>query len=145
MKTFVIGTDHRGYAHKEAIKQVLSQVTWVDVGCFSCQRCDYPPYAYEAVMKMREGIAQGGVLLCGTGVGMSIAANRFAGIYAALAWNETIARASKTDDNANIIVLPADDLSPLQAADVVFAWMEAAFKEGRYQERIAMIDAWGGL
>jgi ribose 5-phosphate isomerase B len=89
------------------------------------------------------GKAEYGVLLCGTGVGMAIAANRFKGIFAAVAWNEAVARASKEDDNANVLVLPADDLSEEQTLRIVSAWLGAHFKEGRYRERVAQIDRLG--
>ena len=94
---------------------------------------------------MRAGSAECGVLLCGSGVGMAIAANRFMHIYAALVWNcETAARA-KEEDNANILVLPADYITPVQACNMVEAWLNAQFLHDRYQKRIDQIDAWKGL
>jgi ribose 5-phosphate isomerase B len=78
--------------------------------------------------------------LCGSGVGMSIAANRHPGIFAALAWNQEVARQCKEDDNANVLVLPADFISEDQMMGIIMAWLGARFKGGRYQERIKMID-----
>jgi ribose 5-phosphate isomerase B len=86
------------------------------------------------------GHAQQGILLCGTGVGMAITANRFPGVYAGLVWNEEIARLAKEDDKVNILVLPADFVSLDQLVAMVKAWQTAQFNEGRYAKRIAMID-----
>jgi ribose 5-phosphate isomerase B len=142
-----LGADHRGYTLKEYIKQQslfgTTDVTWLDVGAFDAERSDYPVFAEQVCRSILEGEADCGILLCGTGVGMAIAANRFKGIFAAVAWNETIARASKEDDNANVLVLPADDLSEEQTQRIVAAWLGAHFKEGRYRERITQIDQLG--
>jgi len=142
-----LGADHRGYHLKEFLKQQSllgsTHVTWLDVGAFDGERSDYPVFAERACNALLAGKAEYGILLCGTGVGMAIAANRFKGIFAAVAWNETIARASKEDDNANVLVLPADDLSEEQTQCIVSAWLSAKFKEGRYRERVSQIDQLG--
>lgn len=143
----VIGADHRGFAHKEYIKaayKVDSSIEWIDVGAYTAQRSDYPPIAHAAVEVMRAGNADRGVLICGSGVGMAIVANRFSGIYAAQVWNEKVSRMSREHDNANIIVLPSDFISSDEAVACVRAWLAAQFLGGRHQERIAMIDALGG-
>jgi len=142
-----LGSDHRGYKLKEFLKtQSLvgsMPVTWFDVGAFDGERSDYPPFAEKVCRSILTGEADCGVLLCGTGVGMAIAANRFKGIFAAVAWNESVAKASKEDDNANILVLPANDLSEEQAQRIVAAWLSASFREGRYRERIMHVDKLG--
>jgi len=97
-----IGADHNGFAAKKYIQQQLPDIDWLDVGTFNEERTDYPIFAKKVSKAILNGEAQEGVLLCGTGVGMAIAANRFPGIYAGLAWNEEIARLSKEDDNVNI-------------------------------------------
>ncbi len=137
----VIGADHRGFNHKEYIKQHITPIQWVDVGAFNTKRSDYPIFSH-AVCKM---ILQGedvdlGVLICGTGVGMAITANRYKNIYAALAWNKKVARQSREHDNSNVIVLPSDYVSMEQAVAMVNAWREVSFIGGRYAERIKMID-----
>jgi ribose 5-phosphate isomerase B len=137
-----IGTDHRGFMHKEYIKRALPTVNWLDVGCFSTDRCDYPPFAQEVVHALRTKTADLGVLLCGSGIGMSIAANRFSGIYAGLVWNTEVARMAREDDNVNILVLPSDLLGKEEAVTCITAWLEATFKGGRYQERLEMMDAY---
>lgn len=139
-----IGTDHRGYAMKQFLKEQLvleeSRITWLDMGAFNAERSDYPAFATNVCRSILAGESACGILLCGTGVGMSIAANRFKGIRAALAWNEEVARQSKEDDNANILVLPADYITNETALAMVTAWVAARFKGGRYAERVAQID-----
>ena len=146
-----IGADHRGFVLKNGIKNSLTdmsgnkQISWLDVGCFSDVYCDYPIAAKHVVDAIRKGQADLGVLLCGTGVGMSIAANRFARIYAALVWTEELARMSREHDNANIIVLPADYLTLEQSSDMIRAWLTATFQGGRHQHRIDEIDLFGRM
>lgn len=135
-----IGTDHRGVALKNYLMNTITDIQWIDKGAFDQQRTDYPLYAHLVVSALLSQEADAGILLCGSGIGMSIAANRFDGIYAALVWNEDVARSSKEHDNANIIVLPADYLQAEHAAAMVRAWRKACFLGGRYQERVAMIN-----
>jgi len=140
----VIGADHRGFQYKAYIKQYVvgsdDPIAWVDVGANNEERSDYPIFARAAVEVIKEKDAQLGILLCGSGVGMAILANRYVGMFAGVAWNEEIARASREDDNTNILVIPADFVSAEQTVRIVNAWLNARFKGGRYQERIAMID-----
>ena len=149
MIKIAIGSDHRGFEHKAVIQQGVSletkHIEWIDVGCFSQERTDYPPFAYDVVQAMRSGRADFGILLCGTGVGMTIAANRFDRIYAALVWDIQTAQRSKEEDNANVLSLPADYITPQQAIEITLVWLNAQFKGNRYQKRIDMINAWGGL
>lgn len=149
MERIALGTDHRGYELKEYIKAHYNDlmdipmayaIEWVDVGCFSSDRTDYPVYGKKVVDALRMGSVKGGVLLCGSGVGMGIVANRFTGIFAGVVWNETIARLAREDDNCSIICLPADFVTPEQACRIIFAWQQAHFKGGRYAERLIQID-----
>ena len=135
-----IGADHRGFAHKEYIKQALADIEWVDVGAYNDERSDYPVFARKAVQAMQAKRVDCGILLCGTGVGMAVAANRHNKIYAALVWNKEIARQSKSHDNANVLVLPSDYVSPDQAVAMISVWLATEFLAGRYAERINMID-----
>ena len=135
-----IGADHRGFAHKESIKQAFADVEWIDVGAYNDERSDYPLFARKVVQAMQDKRAVCGILLCGTGVGMAVTANRHNQIYAALVWNEEIARQSKSHDNANILVLPSDYVSPDQAVAMIRVWLATEFLTGRYAERINMID-----
>ena len=141
----IIGADHRGFHLKQIIQETLTKheaepIEWLDAGCFSAERCDYPPIAEKVAKAVAAKEADAGVLLCGSGVGVSIAANRFPGIYAALVWNELTARLSKEHDNANILVLPSDFISQHEAISMIHAWLGATFLEGRYHKRLVMID-----
>lgn len=142
-----IGSDHRGYAHKEYIKQHLetSHNTFYDVGAYSEDRSDYPQYAIMVAQKIQHKETDAGILICGSGVGMSIVANRFMGIYAGIVWDIAIAREAKEDDNINLIIIPADAVSLQSSIDIISMWMTAQFKGGHYQDRIAVIDALGGV
>lgn len=140
-----IGADHRGFHLKLLLQERMYKhrgqvVEWRDAGCFSAERTDYPSFAIKVAESVRAGDADVGILLCGNGVGMSIAANRYPGIYAALVWNEQVARSSKEEDNANVLVLPADYVSIDEVQGMVTAWLDAPFKEGRYRQRITMVD-----
>lgn len=144
MIRIVIGTDHHGVAIKNFLISLptigAQKITWVDVGAHDTARVDFPVYADKAIALMREEKADLGILLCGSGVGMSIAANRHRGIYAALAWLPEIARHARQADNANVLVLPADYVSNEQALAIVQAWLSAEFAGGRYAQRLTMLD-----
>lgn len=141
-----IGADHRGAAQKTLIKEKIGIVEWIDVGCFVDQpRCEYPIYARLVCQQIQHGSAEYGILLCGSGVGMAVAANRFEGIYAALVWNTEVARLSKEHDNSNVLVIPSDFVSDTQLLTIVSVWLKAKFLGGKYKQRIEMIDQWGGL
>ncbi len=142
-----LGTDHRGFEQKEFVKSRLSvsSVECIDLGCFSDQPSDYPLFAKEVCAAIQKGYAQYGILWCGTGIGMSIAANRFAGIYAALVWNEEMAKLSKSDDNANVLVFPADFISTERVMACIESWLGTTFKGDRYERRLHIIDSWSGV
>lgn len=135
-----IGSDHRGYALKTAIIQHFPQYQWLDVGAHDSERSDFPIYTKKVCLDIIQGVAQEGIFVCGSGVGPSIAANRLKGIYAALCWNQEVARLAKEKNGANILILPADYLTLEQAFLMIEAWLGATFKGGRYQERLNMID-----
>jgi ribose 5-phosphate isomerase B len=143
--TIAIGADHRGYEHKLSIISSLSEYKWFDIGTDTLERTDYPLYAYKVCKKIQQRECLYGVLLCATGVGMAIAANRFKEIYAALAWNEEVARRSKEEDSSNVLIIPSDYVSRQQTLEMVKTWITASPKPGRYQERLDMINQWGGV
>jgi ribose 5-phosphate isomerase B len=142
--TIAIGVDHRGFELKKYLVQQSRigafDVVWYDVGTSEARRTDYPLYVEPVCSLIKDKIVDFGVLACGTGIGMTIAANRFKGIYAGLVWNETIARLAKEDDNVNVLVLPADFIDQAQGLIIIEAWLSAKFKGGRYAQRIALID-----
>lgn len=139
-----MGADHRGFAHKKIITDYFDvhaqEYRYIDTGTFSLERTDYPEYAQLVCNEILSGRAQMGILLCGTGIGMSIAANRFPGIYAGIAWNDIIARRSKEEDKSNIVIVPSDFVSDSEVITIISAWLLAQFRGERYQKRITMIN-----
>jgi ribose 5-phosphate isomerase B len=148
MYHIAIGSDHRGYELKQQLKaittlgtdEVTCEVTWFDVGTDSPERTDYPLYTRKVVDALLNGTVDYGIMICGTGIGASIAANRVKGIYAGLVWNDTIAHLAKTDDNVNLLVFPADFIAVAQAKECIKVWLSSEFKKGRYLERLEMLD-----
>ena len=139
-----IGADHRGYALKQYL---LGQsrigdrpIHWLDVGTADTIRTDYPPFAHAAVTLLREGKVERVVLLCGTGAGMAIAANRYPKVYAAVVWNPEIARRVREEDNVQCLVVPADYLTQDEVFECIAAWLRAEFKAGVYQQRLDVIE-----
>ena len=140
MKKIVIGADHRGFDLKQAIIEKFIEYEWIDIGANNKDKSDYPIYAKTLCDKVLKNEADCGILICGSGIGMSIAANRLQGLYAGICWNEVVARLAKEDDGVNVLVLPAD-LILFEDAFLIFkTWLDARFKEGRYKERLLMID-----
>jgi ribose 5-phosphate isomerase B len=135
-----IGADHRGFAHKEFIKKHISSIEWIDVGTHDTDRTDYPSYAAHVAKLVTHNHVDYGILLCASGGGMAIVANRHAHIYAVVAWNVEIARQCKAEDNANVLVLPSDFVTCQDAVVMIETWLAEEFKGGRYAQRIAMID-----
>lgn len=133
-----IGADHRGFVYKQMFLEKHSE--WEDVGAFNDERSDFPVFAQKVVSSIESGQTQEGILLCGTGTGMAITANRFKKIYAAVVWNTEVAQLAKEHNNANILVIPVDFVSFEQSEEMIAAWRNASFLEGRYAQRIALFD-----
>lgn len=144
MITIAIGSDHRGFFHKTLILAQINEVSdgirWSDVGAFVKERSDYPLFAAKVCHDILQKRAQLGVLLCGTGVGMAIAANRYRGIYAALAWNEEVAQLSRAHDWANVLVLPADFVSVDLAVSMIRVWLATTPLFDEHHDRVEQID-----
>jgi len=134
-----IGSDHRGYELKEAIKTFFD-VSWIDVGTDSTERVDYPDFAHKITTLLLDKKADRGILICGSGIGMSIAANRYKGIYAALCWSPEIALCAREHDNSNVLILASDFISTNSAKKIVEVWLHADFLGGRYQTRLEKVD-----
>ena len=135
-----IGADHRGVALKKLIIDHFRQHEFLDVGTFSTERTDYPIYAKKVCADVLAGNAQQGILICGSGVGMSIAANRHKKIYAALCWNTEVARCARAHDKANLLILPADFVKEVEAMSMVDTWLATTFLGDRYEQRLKMVD-----
>jgi ribose 5-phosphate isomerase B len=137
-----IGSDHAGFAYKQALAEQLR--AWsaevVDFGTHSESSVDYPDVAHPVATAVAEGQADFGILLCGSANGVAISANKHAGIRAALCWNEEIVRLARQHNNANIICLPARFLSLDQAHRYATIFIETSFEGGRHQSRIDKIN-----
>lgn len=137
-----IGADHAGFALKERLKQELAALGFepLDLGTHSAASTDYPDYAHPVAAKVEHGEARRGVLLCGTGLGMAYAANRHAGVRAAVAWTPEIARLARAHNDANVLVLPARYVSEQEGLEILRAWLAEPFEGGRHVRRIQKIE-----
>ncbi len=135
-----IGCDHGGIDLKETVKSVLSDLGHeiADQGCNSSESVDYPDFAQSVSSLVKEGKCDRGILICGTGVGMSMAANRIPGIRAALGNEIFSARMSREHNDANILCIGARVIGPGLAEEIVRIWMTTDFAGGRHQRRIDM-------
>lgn len=138
----VIGSDHGGYEYKEQIVSHLKEKGYecVDVGTYSTDSCDYPVIARTVTTKITTGEADRGILICGTGIGMSIVANKVKGIRAALCGDTFSARASRAHNNSNVLCLGERVIGINLAMDIVDIWLESKFEGGRHQRRVDMME-----
>lgn len=136
-----IGSDHRGYAAKEKIKSMLASKGYevLDLGTDSPSSCDYPDMAYPTCKAVTSGKAELGILLCGTGIGMSISANKVHGIRAACCHDELTAEMARRHNNANILCLPADLIGEELTRRIVDVYLNTGFEGGRHERRIKRI------
>lgn len=135
-----IGSDHAGYKLKEYLIEALGgRYEFVDVGTKSTESVDYPDFAKEVARLVTARDTDFGILLCGTGIGMSVAANKVAGVRAALAFDLYTAMQSRRHVDANILVLGALVTGTGLALEIVKAWLETPFEGGRHEKRIAKI------
>lgn len=141
-RRIAIGADHAGFEDKEKIKRQLDAlgVEYEDVGTDSTESVDYPIYAKKVAEKVADGTVEKGILVCGSGNGMQIAANKISGVRAALAWNEETAKLARQHNDANVLSVPARMISPEEAEKVVKAFLEAEFEGGRHARRVDEIS-----
>lgn len=140
----VIGSDHAAYEMKEKIEALLKEKGFdvLDVGTHSLDSCHYPTYAIDlARIVQKEGLQ--GILLCGSGIGVSIVANRFKGVRAALCRSAEEARLSREHNNANVLVLGARISSEEAIREMIEVWLKTPFAGGRHSERLALFDDLG--
>jgi ribose 5-phosphate isomerase B len=138
----ILGSDHAGFALKEELKQRLQQkgLQVEDIGAPSEQPVDYPQVAHELAEAVASGRFERGVLVCGTGIGVSIAANRHAGVRAAVACDEQTARLSRAHNDANVLALGGRSLDHGVAGRILDIWLETPFEGGRHARRVALIE-----
>ena len=127
---------------KERLKVELERrgLEPLDVGTFNHDSTDYPDYAHEVAGYVAGGRAERGVLVCGTGIGMAMAANRHPGVRAAVAWTPEIAELTRRHNNANILTLPARHVSEEEAVTILERWLDTPFDGGRHEHRVAKIE-----
>ncbi|PIQ82435.1 MAG: ribose-5-phosphate isomerase [Candidatus Omnitrophica bacterium CG11_big_fil_rev_8_21_14_0_20_64_10] len=137
-----VGADHGGYLLKRRLLPVLRQAGWQprDLGCRSSAPCDYPLYAERVARAVALGRAQRGLLLCKSGGGMGIAANRFPGVRAVVASSAKLARHAREHNDANVLVLGAEGLDFRRARAILTAWLNADFAGGRHARRLRLIE-----
>jgi ribose 5-phosphate isomerase B len=136
-----IGSDHAGLKLKNTIKALLDslQVPHEDFGTTSLAPVDYPDFAEAVSLAVVTGRADRGILVCGTGIGMAIAANKFPGVRAAVAWNETSARLGRAHNDANVMTLGGRTIAPGAAEGIVRAFLFTDYENGRHDARLAKI------
>jgi ribose 5-phosphate isomerase B len=137
-----LASDHAGYAQKEALKPLLEDLGLdvQDLGTVSEASVDYPDYAARVAEAVANGTADQGVLVCGSGTGMAISANKVQGVRAAVAWSEEIARLARQHNDANVLALGARTTPQDEIPKILRAWFETPFEGGRHTQRVNKIS-----
>ena len=137
-----IGSDHAGFELKKQIIDYLKNKSFIviDKGCFSEERADYPDFAHHTAESVIRKESEFGILMCGSGNGINMTANKHKGIRAALCWTSEIAAMARQHNDANVLVLPARYITISEALKCVDVFLSEKFEGGRHQERIEKID-----
>jgi ribose 5-phosphate isomerase B len=143
MDIIPIGSDHAGFELKEKIKAYVSELGFEtkDYGTYSEDSCDYPEFAHGVCNHIKEHSGSKGILICGSGNGISMAANKHQDIRAALSWETEIAELARLHNDANIVSLPARFISEEKAKEIVKVFFSTDFEGGRHQRRVDKIPA----
>lgn len=136
-----IASDHAGYELKEKLKTAFEDVDWLDLGTNNEDPVDYPDFGFAMGRAITEGRAKKGIVICGSGIGISIAANRFSNVRAALCANATMARLSRQHNDANVLALGSRITGLDVARDCVNAFFDTPFEGERHQRRTDMLSA----
>ena len=136
-----IGSDHAGYPLKEKIKNFLNEKGYEvkDYGTHSEESTDYPDYAHPLSADIEEGIMPVGIVICGSGNGVNMTANKHQGVRSALCWNAEITRLARQHNNANVLALPGRFLEEVNALEMVGIFLNTPFEGGRHQKRVDKI------
>ncbi|MBI4040461.1 MAG: ribose 5-phosphate isomerase B [Deltaproteobacteria bacterium] len=134
-----IGNDHRGVELKKSIMRHFKDQVFVDVGTPSHESTDYVDYAEKVCEQILSGNCQYGILICGSGIGMSIVANRFAGIRAAMVWNTHIAEFCRKHNDANVLCLASDCVDDPKTQEIIKIFLNTKFEGGRHKQRLEKI------
>ena len=137
-----LGSDHGGFRLKEEIKVFFDEkdIKYKDFGTYNEERTDYPIYAEKVAKSIQKKECSEGILICKSGAGMTIAANKFKGIRATIGFNKEVTTASKADDDINVLVLPSEYMNISLAVPIIRMWLATEFKGGRYEDRLQMIE-----
>ncbi|HEX6043148.1 MAG TPA: ribose 5-phosphate isomerase B [Pyrinomonadaceae bacterium] len=137
-----LASDHAGYAEKERLKSVLADlgVDFDDLGPASEESVDYPDYARKVAEQVARGEVEQGLLVCGSGTGMAITANKISGVRAAVAWSEETARLARQHNDANVLAIGARTTPPDVISNIVRAWFATGFEGGRHAARVEKIN-----
>ena len=140
--TIALGGDHAGYDLKEVIKSWLQDrdIATIDHGPYAADSVDYPDFVHPVCQDILGGQADCGILICGSGNGVAMTANKYAGIRCGLCWTPELSALTKQHNNANAIALPARFLSSGEALSIVQTYIESSFEGGRHQRRVDKID-----
>jgi len=138
-----LASDHRGVHIKARLVQCLTAEGYevFDAGTDSTEAVDYPDFAKLVAERIRDGSLERGILICGTGIGMSIAANKFAGVRAAPCYDEVMVEMSRRHNNINVLCLPGDLIGERPVDDLVLMWLRTEFECGRHTTRVDKITA----
>ena len=141
MERIAIGADHAGFRLKEFVKKLLQEKGFevVDVGTYNEERCHYPEYAKKVAAMVSRGEVKRGILICGSGIGMSIVANKFKGVRAALCHNIYSAKFSRLHNDANILCLGGRVTGEDLTREIVETWLNTPFEGGRHLDRLNLI------
>src|SRR3954466_4338173 len=136
-----IASDHAGFEEKERLKPLLNElgIEFEDLGTVSTESVDYPDYARKVGEEVAAGKVEQGLLVCGSGTGMAIAANKVPGVRAAVAWNEEIARLAREHNDANVLAIGARTTPEGQIPAIVRVWFQTPFESGRHACRVQKI------
>ena len=136
-----LASDHAGYAEKERLKSVLTDlgVEFDDLGTASEESVDYPDYARKVAEQVAQGHVEQGLLVCGSGTGMAITANKVPGVRAAVAWSAETARLARQHNDANVLAIGARTTPAGEIQNIVRTWFSTEFEGGRHAERVAKI------
>ena len=141
MKTLLIAADHAGYETKEFIKQALEKegYTLHDYGTFSSESMDYPDVVHPLAQAINKGEEEQGIVICGSGNGVNMVANKYPNVRSALCWQEELAALARQHNNANVVAIPARFISKVFALKIVKTFLSSSFEGGRHERRVAKI------
>lgn len=138
-----IASDHAGFRAKEITKKILEEMGHmpVDFGTHSDESVDYPDYAIQVASKVNDGEHASGILICGSGQGMCMTANKYPNVRASLSYNEKVASISRSHNNANILCLPGREIDESEIRKILKSWFETKFEGGRHERRVKKIHS----